>query len=129
MGGPAPLGYRVGGKKAARTPDRGGAVFSRYLELESLTVLLQDLAWRGGIGTKERCSPSGAFQGGNAFGAPSQPDATTGEGSSSGQHDDLAAHGRLMCRADHGIDAGFLSLKIDPHGVPALQRERLAEAL
>jgi site-specific DNA recombinase len=60
MGGPAPLGYRVEGKKLLAHPteaEQVRTIFSRYLELESLTVLMQDLGRRG-IGTK----------GGTAFG-------------------------------------------------------------
>src|SRR5215211_5645479 len=70
MGGPAPLGYRVEGKKLLAHPTEAEhvrTIFSRYLELESLTALMQDLALRG-IGSKERHLPSGAVQGGTAFG-------------------------------------------------------------
>ena len=54
MGGPAPLGYRVEGKKLLAHPteaEQVRTIFSRYLELESLTVLMQDLARRG-IGSR-----------------------------------------------------------------------------
>jgi site-specific DNA recombinase len=54
MGGPAPLGYRVEGKKLLAHPteaDQVRTIFSRYLELESLTVLMQNLARRG-IGSR-----------------------------------------------------------------------------
>src|SRR4051794_22052604 len=54
MGGPAPLGYRVEGKKLLAHPSEAEQVrtiFRRYLELESLTILMQDLARRG-IGSK-----------------------------------------------------------------------------
>jgi len=70
MGGPVPLGYGVSGKKLLAHPteaEQVRTIFSRYLELESLTVLMQDLARRG-IGTKERHLSSGATRGGTAFG-------------------------------------------------------------
>ena len=70
MGGPAPLGYRVEGKKLLAHPteaEQVRTIFSRYLELESLTVLMQDLARRG-IGSKKRHLSSGAIRGGAAFG-------------------------------------------------------------
>jgi site-specific DNA recombinase len=70
MGGPVPLGYRVEGKKLLAHPTEAEQVrtlFSRYLELESLTALMQDLVRRG-IGTKERRLQSGGFRGGGAFG-------------------------------------------------------------
>src|SRR5829696_6883895 len=54
MGGPVPLGYGVSGKKLLAHPteaEQVRTIFSRYLELESLTVLMQDLA-RSGIGSK-----------------------------------------------------------------------------
>ena len=50
MGGPAPLGYRVEGKKLLAHPteaEQVRTIFGRYLELESLTALMQDLARRG----------------------------------------------------------------------------------
>ena len=70
MGGPAPLGYRVEGKKLLAHPteaEQVRTIFSRYLELESLTVLMQDLARRG-IESKMRHLSSGAIRGGAGFG-------------------------------------------------------------
>src|SRR5215203_2626704 len=54
MGGPVPLGYHVEGKKLLAHPteaEQVRTIFSRYLELQSLTALMQDLA-RSRIGTK-----------------------------------------------------------------------------
>jgi hypothetical protein len=70
MGGPSPLGYRVEGKKLLVHPGEAEQlriIFSRYLELESLTALMQDLARRG-IATKERQLSSGSTSGGGTFG-------------------------------------------------------------
>jgi site-specific DNA recombinase len=70
MGGPVPLGYRTEGKKLVIDPDDAEVVrtiFGRYLELESLTALMQDLDARR-IVTKERRAPSGAVRGGIRFG-------------------------------------------------------------
>src|SRR5215203_5519360 len=70
VGGPAPLGYRVEGKKLLAHPteaEQVRTIFSRYLELESLTVLMQDLARRG-IESKKRHLLSGAIRGGAGFG-------------------------------------------------------------
>src|SRR5215204_790492 len=70
MGGPAPLGYRIEGKKLVIDPNEAEqvrTVFRRYLELDSLTALMQDLAARG-IVTKERRLSSGAVRGGIRFG-------------------------------------------------------------
>jgi site-specific DNA recombinase len=70
MGGPAPLGYRVEGKKLAVDPreaEQVGMIFRRYLDLDSLTALMKDLAARG-IVTKERPLSSGAVRGGIRFG-------------------------------------------------------------
>jgi site-specific DNA recombinase len=69
MGGPAPLGYRIKGKKLVVDTveaDQVRTIFRRYLELESLTVLMRDLAARG-ILTKKRPLSSGAVRGGIAF--------------------------------------------------------------
>src|SRR4051794_32292634 len=49
MGGPAPLGYRIEGKKLVVDEveaEQVRIVFRRYLELESLTALMRDLAAR-----------------------------------------------------------------------------------
>src|SRR5215204_1272358 len=54
MGGPVPLGYDVQDKKLVVNEDEAERVryiFGRYLELKSLTTLMQDLARRG-IGSK-----------------------------------------------------------------------------
>jgi site-specific DNA recombinase len=70
MGGPVPLGYGVEGKKLLAHPteaEQVRTIFSRYLELESLTVLMQDLARRG-IESKKRHLLSGAIRGGAGFG-------------------------------------------------------------
>jgi DNA invertase Pin-like site-specific DNA recombinase len=70
MGGPVPLGYRAEGKKLVIDEEDAEVVrtlFGRYLELESLTALMQDLSARGLV-TKERRAPCGAVRGGIRFG-------------------------------------------------------------
>jgi site-specific DNA recombinase len=69
MGGPAPLGYRIEGKKLVvdtLQAEQVRTIFRRYLELESLTGLMRDLAARG-ILTKKRPLSSGAVRGGIPF--------------------------------------------------------------
>src|SRR3954453_2632118 len=69
MGGPAPLGYRIEGKKLVVDEveaEQVRTIFRRYLELESLTALMRDLAARGVV-TKKRPLSSGAVRGGIPF--------------------------------------------------------------
>jgi site-specific DNA recombinase len=69
MGGHVPLGYRVQGRKLVideAEAETVRLVFQRYLELGSLTLLLQDLRTRG-IRTKQRQLSSGSVRGGIPF--------------------------------------------------------------
>ena len=69
MGGPVPLGYRVQDRKLVIDEAEAETVrliFQRYLELGSLTLLLQDLRSRG-IRTKERQLSNGSVRGGIPF--------------------------------------------------------------
>jgi site-specific DNA recombinase len=69
MGGPAPLGYRVETRKLvvdAVEAEQVRTIFRHYLNLESLTALMRDLAVREII-TKKRPLSSGAVRGGIPF--------------------------------------------------------------
>ena len=69
MGGHVPLGYRVQNRKLIVDDAEAETVrliFQRYLELGSLTLLLQDLRSRG-IRTKQRQLSSGSVRGGIPF--------------------------------------------------------------
>lgn len=70
MGGPVPLGYRVEQRKLVVDPEGAETVrhiFRRYLELQSIPALVDDLA-RGGFRTRERMMASGRVVGGVCFG-------------------------------------------------------------
>ncbi len=70
MGGPVPLGYRVDQRKLVVDPAEAQTVrhiFRRYLELQSIPVLVDDLA-RTGYRTRERVMASGRVVGNVCFG-------------------------------------------------------------
>jgi DNA invertase Pin-like site-specific DNA recombinase len=69
MGGHVPLGYRVQDRKLLvddTEAEKVRYIFERYLELGSLTLLLQDLGSRG-IRTKQRQLSNGLVRGGIPF--------------------------------------------------------------
>jgi DNA invertase Pin-like site-specific DNA recombinase len=69
MGGHVPLGYRVQNRKLViddAEADNVRSIFQRYLDLGSLTLLLQDLRARG-IRTKQRQLSDGTVRGGIPF--------------------------------------------------------------
>lgn len=69
MGGQPPLGYDVKDRKLIVVPDEAEKVrqiFSRYLELRSVTGLAQELR-TSGVGSKIRQRPDGSFHGGRPF--------------------------------------------------------------
>src|SRR5688572_25053545 len=69
MGGHVPLGYRVQDRKLVideAEAENVRLIFQRYLELGSLTLLLQDLRSRG-IRTKQRQLSNGSVRGGIPF--------------------------------------------------------------
>jgi len=69
MGGPVPLGYRVEQRKLVVDPDEAKTVrqiFWRYIELQSIPALVDDLA-RDGFRTRERVMASGRMVGGVRF--------------------------------------------------------------
>lgn len=69
MGGPVPLGYRVEQRKLVVDPEEAETVrhiFRRYLELQSIPALVDDLA-RGGFRTRKRVMASGHIVGGVRF--------------------------------------------------------------
>jgi hypothetical protein len=70
VGGPVPLGYAAVGKKIVVVPDDAETVrliFTRHLELGSVTALAQDLE-RNGFRSRERKLANGRIIGGDAFG-------------------------------------------------------------
>lgn len=70
MGGPVPLGYRVEQRKLVVDPNEAETVrhiFQRYLELQSIPGLVDDLA-RGGYHTRKRVMASVRVVGGVCFG-------------------------------------------------------------
>src|SRR5215204_4629141 len=69
MGGPAPLGYRVDGKKLLAHPNEAeqvSTIFSRYLELGSVSVLKGQLD-AAGLHVPERFDGAGRRCGGKPF--------------------------------------------------------------
>ncbi|HWB31751.1 MAG TPA: recombinase family protein, partial [Acidobacteriaceae bacterium] len=71
MGGPVPLGYTSVNKKLVIVEPEAEAVrmiFRRYLELNSIQALAEDLNAKG-ITTKERAWSNGRIVGGVRFGA------------------------------------------------------------